>query len=49
MVIAIDGAAPAMAFPLRALATAIARIADPSKLAPARGEAARRPAWNPAC
>jgi L-asparaginase II len=43
MVIAIDGcAAPAVAFPLRALATAIARIADPSKLAPARAAAARR-------
>jgi len=43
MSIAIDGcAAPAPAFPLRGLATASARIADPSGLAPARAAAARR-------
>jgi L-asparaginase II len=41
--VGVDGcAAPAPALPLRALAAAIARIADPSGLAPARAEAARR-------
>jgi L-asparaginase II len=39
----VDGcAAPAPALPLRALATASARIADPSGLPPGRAEAARR-------
>jgi L-asparaginase II len=39
----IDGcAAPAPALPLRALATAMARIADPSRLSPGRAQAARR-------
>jgi len=43
MPIGIDGcAAPAAATPLQALATAMARIADPSGLAPTRAEAARR-------
>lgn len=41
--VAIDGCtAPAAALPLHALATAAARIADPSGLASARAEAARR-------
>lgn len=41
--VAVDGcAAPAPAFPLRGLATAVARIADPSGLSPARAQAARR-------
>jgi L-asparaginase II len=43
MPIGIDGCtAPAAATPLQSLATAMARIADPSGLAPARAEAARR-------
>jgi L-asparaginase II len=43
MPIGIDGCtAPAAATPLHALATAMARIADPSGLTPARAEAARR-------
>ncbi len=43
MPVAIDGCtAPAVATPLRALATAMARIADPSGLSPARAAAARR-------
>lgn len=43
MWIAIDGcAAPAAAFPLAGLARAVARIADPSGLAPDRAAAARR-------
>jgi L-asparaginase II len=43
MAVAVDGcAAPAPAFALHALATASARIADPSRLAPARAAAARR-------
>ncbi|MDR3512986.1 MAG: asparaginase [Caulobacteraceae bacterium] len=43
MRVAIDGcAAPAPAFPLRGLATAMARIANPSGLAPDRAEAACR-------
>ena len=41
--VAIDGcAAPAPTMPLKALATAIARIADPSGLSPARAKAAQR-------
>jgi len=41
--VAIDGCtAPAVALPLRALATAFARIADPSRLAPDRAAAALR-------
>jgi L-asparaginase II len=43
MPVGIDGCtAPAAATPLRGLATAMARIADPSGLPPARAEAARR-------
>ncbi len=43
MPVAIDGCtAPAAATPLRALATAMARIADPGSLSPARADAARR-------
>jgi L-asparaginase II len=43
MPIGIDGCtAPAAAMPLQALATAMARIADPSGLSPARAEAAGR-------
>lgn len=43
MWIAVDGcAAPAAAFPLAGLARAVARIADPAGLAPARVAAARR-------
>ena len=43
MPVAVDGcAAPAPAVPLRALATAMARIANPSGLTPARARAARR-------
>jgi L-asparaginase II len=41
--VAVDGcAAPAPAMPLAALALAVARIADPSGLAPARAKAAQR-------
>ncbi len=43
MPVAIDGCtAPAVALPLRALATAVARIADPANLPPDRAAAARR-------
>jgi L-asparaginase II len=43
MPVAIDGCtAPAVALPLRALATAVARIADPEHLPPDRAAAARR-------
>ncbi|HEY5008901.1 MAG TPA: asparaginase [Caulobacteraceae bacterium] len=43
MPVGIDGcAAPAAATPLRGLATAMARIADPSGLSPGRAEATRR-------
>ena len=43
MPVAVDGCtAPAVALPLRALATAVARIADTSCLAPDRAAAARR-------
>jgi L-asparaginase II len=43
MPVAIDGCtAPAVALPLSALATAVARIADPSGLTPDRAAAARR-------
>jgi L-asparaginase II len=43
MPVAVDGCtAPAIALPLRALATALARIADPSALQPDRAAAARR-------
>jgi L-asparaginase II len=43
MPVGIDGCtAPAAATPLHALATAMARIADPSGLSPARAEAARQ-------
>jgi L-asparaginase II len=43
MPVGIDGCtAPAAATPLRALATGMARIADPSGLSPARAEAARQ-------
>jgi L-asparaginase II len=43
MPVGIDGCtAPAAATPLRALAAAMARIADPSGLSPTRAEAARR-------
>ncbi len=43
MPIGIDGCtAPAAATPLRGLATAMARLADPSGLSPGRAEAARR-------
>jgi L-asparaginase II len=43
MPVAVDGCtAPAVALPLRALATAVARIADPSGLPPDRAAAARR-------
>jgi L-asparaginase II len=43
MRVAVDGCtAPAVALPLRALATAVARIADPSGLSPDRAAAARR-------
>jgi len=43
MPVAVDGcAAPAPAVPLRSLATAMARIADPSGLPPIRAKAARR-------
>jgi L-asparaginase II len=43
MPVAVDGCtAPAVALPLRSLATAVARIADPAHLPPARAAAARR-------
>lgn len=43
LTVAVDGcAAPAPMMPLAALATAVARIADPSGLAPARAKAAKR-------
>ncbi|HXQ09986.1 MAG TPA: asparaginase [Caulobacteraceae bacterium] len=43
MPVAVDGCtAPAVVLPLRALATAVARIADPSGLPPDRAAAARR-------
>jgi L-asparaginase II len=43
MPVAVDGCtAPAVALPLAALATAVARIADPATLPTARAEAARR-------